>query len=254
MAFDWPIEHDSPTHLCFRAQIGDMDVPRDADGNALASNDTNDSNRWAQQNVFVLEAPADSPPEPVEFTFQVNNEGSYLEEVFLSPQGLDAGATLTITPSVMKIVPFSKGYFRVRAVLEESLLTARCGKDISFILEAWRKEDHSEERWGAAKYIIKPRKRTETILQGGIMPDKLNLFGNVTPDVGAMTVLLQIQRPGQETIWERVSMGPASTFEFELAGDFPAGEEVNAIAYYDGSFEFTKSVSKPVKLVWHVQG
>ena len=192
VAFDWPVEHGSPTHLCFRAQIGDLDVPRDVNGLALASNDTNDSNRWAQQNVFVLEDPADSPPEPVEFTFQVNNKGSFLEEVFLSPQGLDAGATITITPAVMKIEPFSTGYFRVRAVLEEALLTARCGKDISFLLQAWRKEDHSEERWGAAKYIIKPRKRTETFLQGGIMPDKLFLSGHVAPDVGAMSVLLQI--------------------------------------------------------------
>jgi hypothetical protein len=254
VAFDWPIEFDSPTHLCFRAQIGDLDVQTDANGLALASNDTNDSNRWAQQNVFEMEARADSPPEPIEFTFQVNNEGSYLEEVFLSPQGLDAGATITITPALMKIAPFSAGYFRVRAVLAEALLTARCGKDISFVLEAWRKDDDSEERWGAAKYIIKPRKRTETILQGGIMPDKLFLFGHVSPDVGAMRVLLQIQRPGQETLWEEVNMGPASTFDFQLSGDFPAGEAVNAVAYYDGSFDFAKSVSKPVKLVWQVQG
>ena len=254
VAFDWNVAANSETHFCFRAQIGDRDVPRDDNGIALASDDTNAQNDWAQQNVFEFESVADSPPAPVKFTFQVNNKGSYLEEVTLVPEGLDLGATIAITPARLRIAPFSKGYFRVRAVLEEWLLTARCGKDISFLLEVWRKQDHSEERWGAAKYVIKPRKRTETVLQGNVLPDQISLFGHVSPDVGALKVLLQIQRPGQVTIWEEVPLGQASTFDFQLPGEFPPNEETHATAYFDGSIDFAKSVSEPVTLSWIMAG
>lgn len=254
VAFDWDVGPDSQTHLCFRAQIGDRDVPRDDNGVALASDDTNAFNDWAQQNVFEFEGPSDSPPEPIEFTFEVVNKGSYVEEVRLVPRGLDPGATLTITPARLKIAPFSRGYFRVRAVLEERLLKVECGRDITFLLEVWRKDDHTEERWGASKYILKPRKRTETVLDGGLLPDKLSLFGHVSPDVGALRVLLQVQRPGRPTEWVDVPLGPASTFDLEIEDDFPPHEDVTAIAYFDGSFDHAKSRSKPFVTHWTPAG
>ncbi|WP_306535226.1 hypothetical protein [Geobacter sp.] len=254
VSFDWPVKSDIDTHVCFRAQIGDRDVPRDDNGVALASDDTNASNDWAQQNAFILEATADSPPEPVEFTFQVNNAGSYLEEVNLQPRGLRTGATVTVTPARMQIAPFSRGYFRVRVDLEESLLTATCGKDISFVLEAWRRDDDGYERWGGAKYTIKPRLRTTTTLDGAILPNKLKLFGAVSPDVGAQRILLHVQRPGRPSIWEEITLGPASTFDYEILDQFPAGEEVRATAYFDGTLEYSKSVSKPVVIVWQMPG
>ncbi|WP_282607010.1 hypothetical protein [Pelagibius sp. Alg239-R121] len=254
ISFDWEVEEDSETHLCFRAQIGDRDVPRNNDGVALASDDTDASNDWAQQNVFEFEAEADSPPDPVEFTFEVNNAGSYVEDVSVVPAGLDAGAVVKVTPDRMRIAPRSRGYFRVRAELSERLLYANCGKDIDFRLEVLRLEDHAQERWGASRYVIKPRFRTETVLNGGLMPERLTLFGHVSPDVGAQDVLLQIQRVGRPTVWTRVPLGPASTFDFEIEDDFPANEEVRAVAYFDGSFEHAKSRSKPVSLTWQVQG
>lgn len=252
--FDWEVEHGAPEHLCFRAQIGDRDVPRDDNGNALASDDTDASNDWAQQNVFDLEAGAESPPDPVEFTFEVNNRGSYVERVSVVPIGLDAGAEVTITPARMEIAPRSRGFFRVRAVLEERLLDARCGKDIDFRLQALREEDHAEENWGSSRYVIRPRLKTKTTLNGTIMPNRVRLSGQVSPDVGAMQVLLQVERPGQPTLWERIPLGPNSTFDFEINDDFPADVEVTAVAYFDGSFTHAKSASEPVTVAWQVQG
>jgi hypothetical protein len=250
VGFDWPVTGEFDTHVCFRAQIGDRDVPRNDQGVALASDDTNAHNRWAQQNVFVYEAKADSPPEPVEFTFQVMNTGSYVEEVRLVPRGLGPGSRLTVTPARLRIAPRSRGLFRVRLELEEFLLDARCGKDITFVLEAWRNEDHAEERWGGAKYVIKPRRRTETVLDGSILPDRVHLFGHVSPDVGAQRVLLHIQLPGQPSVWETLTLGPASTFDFELDGDFPPNEDVRATAHFDGTNDYASSTSETVTLSW----
>jgi hypothetical protein len=254
IAFDWPVNKDYDTHVCFRAQIGDRDLPRNDAGIALASDDTSHHNDHTQQNVFRYESKADSPPEPVEFYFQVENGGSYIEEVRLVPHGLGLGARLTVRPAQLRIAPKSRGIFRIRVELEESLLTRSCGKDIEFLLEAWRRDDDSEERWGAAKYIIAPRKRTEITLQGSIMHNLVHLFGHVNPDIGAQRVLLHIQRPGQPSLWERLTLGPASTFNFELSGNFPPAEEVRATAYFDGTREFASSISKTIKLVWHVVG
>ena len=222
--FDWPVSSAVQAHVCFRAQIGDRDVPRDDNGNALASDDTNAHNDWAQQNVSAMEAPADSPPDPVEFTYQVNNGGSYIEEVWLVPRWLRDGARVTITPARLQIRPRSRGLFRVRVDLEERLLDARCGKDVEFLLEAFRLDEHAEARWGAVKYIVKPRWRTATVFDGHIMFDQVHLLGHVSPDVGAQRVLFHVQRPGQPSLWQRDTLGPASTFDVELPGPWPSGE------------------------------
>jgi hypothetical protein len=252
--FDWPVTSEFDTHVCFRAQIGDRDVPRNDQGIALASDDTNAHNDWAQQNVFIYTAPADSPPEPVEFTFQVNNSGSYIEEVRLVPRGLGPGARLTVTPAQLQIAPKSRGLFRVHVELEERLLHARCGKDITFLLEAWRLDDHAEERWGAAKYVIKPRKRTQTILQGWVKHDQLRLWGHVSPDVGAQRILLHIQHPEEPSLWEKLTLGPGASFDYEVSGDVPPGQEIRATAYFDGTNDFASSVSETLKLVWQPAG
>ncbi|QUS59043.1 hypothetical protein [Pseudovibrio brasiliensis] len=254
VSFDWNVTSSSHPHLCFRAMIGDRDVPRDDNGVALASDDTDASNDWAQQNVFEFEAPADSPPDPVHFTFEVNNKGSYVEKVTLVPVGLDSGATVMIYPSHMQIAPFSRGSFRVQVQLEERLLDALCNKDIDFRLEVWRDDDHTQERWGSSRYVIKPRRRTKIELDGTISPERVRLFGAVTPDIGAQEILLNIKRANEPALWERITLGPASTFDFELTGLFSAGDEVRAVAYFDGSFEHAKSVSEEITLSWIHEG
>lgn len=252
--FDWPVPTGSQTHMCWRAEIGDRDVPRDANGNALASDDTDASNDWAQQNVFEFTALANSPPAPVEFTFEVANRGAFTEEVRVVPFGLTDGATVTVTPARMKIAPRSRGLFQIRAVLEERLLKARCGKDIDFRLVALRQDDHAEEPWGSSRYIIKPRIATQTSLNASVMPTQLRFSGKVTPDVGAQSVLLQIDRPGEPTLWQRVTMGSNATFDFALDGDFPDGITYTGVAYYDGSFEHGKSSSDRAEARWTLAG
>lgn len=253
-AFDWWVASDLDEHVCFRAQIGDRDVPRDDNGNALASDDTHESNNWAQQNVDIFTAAASSPPDPVDLIFQVMNGGSYVEEVRLAPRGLGPGTRMTVTPARLRIEPHARGLFRVRIELEEYLLDARCGKDIAFLLEAWRIDDHTETRWGAVKYVIKPRRRTETVLQGSVMSDRLHLFGYVSPDVGAQRILLHIQRPGLPSLWETLTLGPAASFDYELYEDMPSGQTVRATAYFDGTQQYARSVSKPLDLVWVMPG
>jgi hypothetical protein len=251
--FDWPVAYGAPDHLCWRAEIGDRDVPTQ-NGVALASDDTDASNNWAQQNVFEILAESDSPPDPIHLTFEVNNTGSYTEEVRVIPVGLDEGATLTITPEKMKIAPRSRGFFQIKAELSERLLYAECGKDIDFRLVALREDDHAEKSWGSARYVLKPRFRTVTTLRGSLTPLALRLHGSVSPDVGAQQVLLQIDRPGEPTLWERVDLGPNSTFDFELTGDFLPQVEITSVAYYEGSFTHARSASAPLRTDWSLAG
>ena len=86
------------------------------------------------------------------------------------------------------------------------------------------------------------------------MPETVHLLGNVTPDVGAQRLLLHLQQPGHPSLWETVTLGPAASFDFELAGNFPAGQEVRATAYFDGTREFSSSVSKTLRLSWRMPG
>lgn len=248
VAFPWTVASELDTHICLRAQVGDRDPEPGA------SDDTTDENNWAQQNVFIYEAPAESPPKPVEFLFSVTNDGPYTEEVRLIPSGLRSGAKLTVTPRRLRIRGNSRGAFRVRVELEERLLKARCGKDISFLLEAWRLDDHEYEQWGAAKYTIKPRLATKTDLEANVLPDQLHLTGAVTPDVGAFPVLFHIDLPGQEPFWEERILGPGSTFDLVIPAEIPPNVEVRATARFNGSQEYASSVSKTVKVSWQKAG
>lgn len=262
--FDWDVEYvavagesctNPDTHVCWRVQIGDRDVPQGSAG-ALASDDTTPSNDWAQQNVFSCEAAASSPPKPVEFNFRVYNDGPFKEDVMLVPKGLGEGARLSVTPGEMRIPRKSAGVFRIRVELEEGLLSARCGKDITFLLEAWRLDDHAYERWGASKYTILPRLATKTILEGGITPGGvgLHLWGAVEPDIGAIKVLLHIQLPDQAPLWEEVTLGPGATFDFTLPAEIPPLAEVRATARFEGTREYASSVSETLNLKWWPAG
>ncbi len=253
VSFDWKVASEMDAHCCFRAQIGDRDVPTE-NGLALASDDTNEVNNWAQQNVFRFEAPANSPPQPVEFSFRVNNDGPFKEEVMLVPKGLGKGARVTVTPAALTIPRKRAGTFRVRVELEEALLARTCGKDISFLLEAWRKDDDAYERWGASKYTITPRLATETVLEGSLLPDRLDLHGIVKPDVGAGSVLLHVQLPNQPPMWREVPLGPGATFELVLPGDMPPNEEVRATARFESTFVHASSTSQTLKLSWTPEG
>lgn len=246
--FEWNVDKDMEKHFCFRAQVGDRDPEPGA------SDDTNDDNDWAQQNVFVYEAEANSPPAPVEFSYTVENDGPYPEVASLAPRGLGAGATVQITPDKLRIPPNGRGTFRVRVELSERLLHARCGKDITFLLEAFREYDHSDDPWGAAHYTIKPRFATETRLEGHVMGDKLVLHGSVSPDVGAYPVLLHIDLPGEDPIWTELTLGPGSSFDLTLPAEIPSGSITRATARFEGTQDHASSVSETLVLDWIAPG
>ena len=152
----------------------------------------------------------------------------------------NCAARLTMTPARLTIAPHSRGLFRLRAELEERLLYRKCGKDIEFLLRVLRQEDHAQEPRGASKIVIKPRFRTKTVLNGELFSARLHLFGHVNPYVGAQDVLLEVERPGEQTLW--------TTVDLELEASFPFNTVARAVAYYDGSFEYAKSVSNLVVL------
>ena len=86
------------------------------------------------------------------------------------------------------------------------------------------------------------------------MPDRLHLFGHVSPDVGAQRVLLHIQRQGLPSQWETLTLGPAASFDYELHEDIPSGQTVRATAYFDGTLQYARSVSERLELVWFMPG
>lgn len=243
VGFDLLVRRVEDTHLCLRAQIGDRDPEPGT------SDDTDPMNSWAQQNVFLEEAPAESPPAPVVTTFSVTNAGPFVEEVYLAPRGLGPGARLTVSPALLRIPGRSRGIFRLRMELEERLLEARCGKDVTFLLDAWRRDDHAFQIWGTSKFQVRPRIATRIQLTGSLVPGTgVHLTGAVTPDVGAERFLLHVVFPDTEPMWLSQVLGPGSTFDRLVPGPLVVNEEVLATAYFDGSDTHARSVSATLRL------
>jgi hypothetical protein len=159
-----------------------------------------------------------------------------------------------VTPAELTIARKRAGTFRVRVELEEALLAKTCGKDVSFVLEAWRRDDDAHERWGASKCTIAPRLATQTILEGSLMPENLSLHGVVTPDVGAESVLLHVQLPDEPPLWQKVALGPGATFELVLPREMPPNREVRATARFEGTFVHAGSTSETLELSWTPAG
>ncbi|MCG8328246.1 MAG: hypothetical protein MI974_11200 [Chitinophagales bacterium] len=256
VAFNWDVNSETEKHVCFKVGIGDRNFPIDpVTGLPEASDDTNEVNNTAQQNAFEFIAVSESPPKPVNFSYQVYNDGPYEEEVVLVPKGLGKGAKVTVTPAKLRIQRKRKRIFRVKVELEESLLKTTCGKDINFLLEAWRVDSHSYERWGANKYIIKPRYATETVLDLFVYPgdNRLTLSGFVTPNLKQNKVTIHLQMPDEE-IWESFILDNDSSFyyEFRFREGFvlEAGAEIKATARFNGNLEYASSVSNTESFIW----
>lgn len=249
--FDWDVPPGQNEHVCLRAVVADSDVPVNEAGAALASGDSNYSNDWGQQNVFEFEDKANSPPAPVDLLFRIYNDGPFHERVHLIPRGLPDGAKVTIAPPVMTVPGKSTRFFRVKIELEEWLLHARCGKDVEFLLEAWREDDHSVVRWGATKYRIKPREATELSLIGSMsswVADQIKLHGTITPDVGQGTIRIRVHFDGEEAFWAEVPLEGAGTFQLDLDDADTEATSLRAFARYEGSPDWSSSSSPVLEL------
>ena len=59
---------------------------------------------------------------------------------------------------------------------------------------------------------------------------------------------------GQPSLWETLTLGPASTFDLELDGPFPPHQVVRATAHFDGTDDYASSTSETLALSWVPQG
>jgi hypothetical protein len=230
-------------------------VPIDPDsGAALASADTTSSNDWAQQNVFEFETIGDSPPAPVNLLFRIFNNGLFRERVSLIPRGLPDGAQVTVSPRSLIVPSKATRYFRVKIELEEWRLHAGCGKDVDFLLEAWRRDGDSEARWGATKYRIKPRFATTLTLQGYWVYDAIKLYGTISPDIGQGNMRLRVRFEGENAFWVERPLEGAGDFELELDGSQHQATRLTAYARFEGTADWSSSTSPQVELTRHVVG
>src|SRR5262249_5667576 len=68
-------------------------------------NDTNAPNNWAQRNLQVDHSEHGSPYTPVEFQFQVKNDGTDVRPIYLRADGVPKDWTWSITPSKVVLSP-----------------------------------------------------------------------------------------------------------------------------------------------------
>jgi hypothetical protein len=245
--FEWPVSPTTNDHVCFKAAIGDRQ-PAQNTGGIPASDDTNSVNNHAQQNVFDIVARGSSPIEPIDFTFTIDNGGPLAELVRLRPRDLPSGVQLRIRPAVREVPAGGSAHFRVRAVLDDSLLDAQCGRDMSFLLEAWRRDDHSEERWSACKYVLRPRRKTEIEIDGYFYGSNIQVWGDVTPEsVGAAHLQIMVHISDQEPMWIPTILGAGAHFEIEVPTAGATGIAA-VVAYYNGSPEYAPATSNLLEL------
>ncbi|MEO1192072.1 MAG: hypothetical protein AAFY02_09965 [Pseudomonadota bacterium] len=252
VAFSLFVSSVEDAHICLRAEIGDRDHV------SGASNDRNPNNDWAQQNVLREEVVKNSPLPPVERMISVTNDGPYAEDVHLAPRHVPDGVTVTISPKELRVRPRSRAHFRVRAVLDDSLLDLRCGKDVPIIFDTFRLRDHSWDPWGAVKLVYQPRLGVSIDLAIHLVPSSgsggVRLLGSVSPDIGGADLTFHVVFPNAEPLWTTLPLGPAATFDHLIEGTLEAGDKVFATAYFDGNDDYASARSKTVSVTFQVPG
>lgn len=234
-------------HLCLRAVIEDWEVPVDSSGEALASGDLWVSNNHAQQNVFEFISASGSPFEPVEFQFSVSNTGPVTERAILEPEFLPPGVRLRVAPRRRVIEPGATALFRCTVTLDEQTVRAGCENDRTFMLYAYRETPHALVRWSGCKYVIKPRTRSTTTLNGMWSHDALKLHGTVTPAPAGGEVRLRLLFEGSSVPqWVPVPLEAGGSFQLQETFDFPAGTELRARAFFDGDRQLAPSTSDEI--------
>lgn len=252
--FNWTPPADEDHHLCLRSVIEDWEIPVDSGGEALASDDVWVSNNWAQQNVFEFTSASGSPFDPITFRFSVSNTGIEPERAFLEPEFLPRGMRLRVTPRSRIIAPGATAIFHCTLTLDEQIIRTGCQNDRSFMLYALRQTAHDLVRWGGCKYVIQPRRRTETTLSGMWSHNFLTLEGAVVPAPGAGPVRLRMRFADNPPQWVTVDMEAGGTFSLEQTTNFPAGTELRVLAHFEGNQEFAASKSKEILLANAVVG
>jgi len=195
------------------------------------------SNNWAQQNVNEFIPVSGSPYEPVEYQYSVNNDGITPERVRIEPNGLPEGMKLTVTPGVRVIDPGETAIFQCELELDHTVIDAGCEGDREFRLVAWRETPHTQERWGAVKYTVRPRERSETSLERSWQSGAVHLYGSVTPPAAGEQVLLRLDFAHGPTRWHDTTIKSGGTFtaEIDVTEEEMRSKYLEVFARYEGN-------------------
>jgi hypothetical protein len=245
----WDVTREDNVHQCLRFDIADWDLPQDhADAIALASDDVWLSNNWGQKNVTEFVAKKGSPYEPIIFEYTVTNDGIDCEKAYLEPEGLPIGMKLTVSPRLRVIAPNETAIFLCTLELDDNVIASGSENDREFLLVTWRVADDSSERWGACKYKIRPRKKTEVTIDGhwNVLFPGIQVSGSVTPDSGSGSILLRTYFEGHEPTWRRVDLWPGGTYILQFSPE--ANVPLEVMAYYEGSAEIADAYSPVLHL------
>lgn len=244
----WPVPAGFKGHTCVLVEVVDYQIPRESDATALASDDVWQANNKAQKNVDVIEPKPNSPYEPVEFDFSVNNSGKSPETAYLEPDGLPYGMRLTIAPRRRRIAAGETALFRCRLELDDTLIDASCRSDRDFRILVWRLDGHTAVRWGGVQYKVKPRKRSRTELSGSWdYAHVVELTGSVTPDPGGGHVRLRLAYAEHHARWVTAPLQPGGSFSYTEKA--PADTRtLLAVALFEGNRQWSESRSPERKI------
>ena len=249
---DVPSKWDVPAgfggHVCLLVDIADYTIPHDSDGSALASADVWPANNWAQKNVDQYVPVHNSPYEPIEFDFSVNNAGWRAETTYLEPQNLPYGMRLTVTPARRSVPPGATVLFRCRLELDDQIIDAGCRNDREFRIVAWRTEGDTAVPWGGVVYKIKPRKGSSTKLTGFWGADGIiQLNGSVSPDPTGGLAHIRLAFAGLAAEWQVAAIQPGGAFALTVKAPGTSAD-LDSIALYEGSTLLSPSRSAPLKI------
>jgi len=245
---EWRVPAGFKGHTCVLVEVADYQIPRDSGASALASDDVWQANNKAQKNVDVIEPKPNSPYEPVEFDFSVNNSGKRPETAYLEPDGLPYGMRLTIAPRRRLIAAGETAIFRCRLELDDTVIDASCRSDRDFRILVWRLDGHTAVRWGGVQYKVKPRKRSRTDLSGDWdYTHIVELKGSVTPDPGTGSVRLRLAYADHHARWVTAPLQPGGSFSYTEKA--PADTRtLFAVALFEGNRQWSESRSPERKI------
>jgi hypothetical protein len=216
----------------------------------LASDDVRTSNNWAQKNVTKFVALSGSPYQPIHFTYSVSNDGVRPEEAYLEPEQLPVGMKLTVTPSVRVIAPKETAIFSCKLELDDAVIDAGHRNDPSFLLVTWRNTEEASERWGAVKYTVQPRRRTDLSLKGSWSANStVSVHGTLSPDpAGSGFIRLFVSFKGGKPQWLALNLQPGGTYATQFPVRPPDAPSVELMAHFEGTTELAPAYSPVLHL------
>lgn len=250
----WPVEPGFKGHTCVMVEIVDYKVPLDASGAALATDDVWQANNRAQKNVDQVGPAHESPFDPIEFDFSVNNSAKWPEVVYLEPEGLPYGMTLTITPKRRRVAAGETAIFRCKLELDDKVIDASCRGDHDFRINAWRIDDDSSTPWGGVEYQVRPRKRSRTDVSGyWDAAGHVEINGHVAPGNITGQVRIRLAYTDHPARWVTADLKPGGTFSYSEKSPIVMGKLlVNALfegnKYYSESQSPQRTITPPPPL------